>query len=151
VLEMTKKRKQRNATTMNKKINLAWKKTTVKKMKDVKHGHFYAFSHGVRLQYIGMTYAQDVHDEIKNTIRAYGLSANGLTIWIGQIKQTDYKRVSKDLVMDIERFLIFTYQPSFNIQGKPNNNVRRNLVVKNTGCPLLSKKKSTKTMKAVKR
>lgn len=53
-----------------------------------------------------MTYYQDVADEIRQTIRSFEYNENKIKIWLGYIKKTDYERITKEIIMDIESLLI---------------------------------------------
>lgn len=124
---------------MIKKIHLAWKKTSVKKMKDMEDCYFYAFSHGDHLQYIGIAYCQDAQTEIKKRMGDLGKKAKGLTIWLGYVKKTDYEQIGEKLVKDIECLLIFTHQPPINTQCTSEYTGRKTFTIKNTGCEFLKK------------
>jgi hypothetical protein len=85
-------------------IILEWKQIDINSIPELDDTYFYAFTQNNNLLYIGMTYYQDVVDEIRQTIRRIGY--NGNKIWLGYIKKTDYERITKEIIMDIEFLLI---------------------------------------------
>ncbi len=96
----------------------------------------YLMARGVNLEYIGKAYDQDVSDEIKNSLRRLDTDPKFLSFWTGSIflYKSTFDRKSHDLVLDIESLLIFTHQPTKNIQSKKSYNGRPHLIVKNSGC-----------------
>ena len=122
---------------MLKEMKLQWKKTKLSELGDNEDTWFYAFTRGNVLLYIGITYHQVVHNEIKKRLRELSINSSGLSIWLGYIAESDYERITKQIVRDIECLLIYAHQPSYNTQCTSNYTGRDNLKVKNKGCPML--------------
>ena len=122
---------------MMKKVEIQWRKTTLNSLSQEEDTWFYALSRGNALLYIGISYHQDITKEIKQTLRAFDISTSGLSIWLGYIIETDYGRITHQIVRDIESLLIFTHQPTYNTQCMTNYTGRDNLKVKNRRCKLL--------------
>ncbi len=98
---------------------------------------FYMFTRGNNILYIGIAYHQDVYREIKQELRMFDISGIGLFIWLGYIIETSYRRITENIVRDVECLLIYTNQPSCNKQCKMNYTGRDNLKVRTKGCKLL--------------
>ena len=118
-------------------VILKWEKTNLNKLDDSEDTWFYMFTRGNNLLYIGIAYHQDVYREIKQSLRAFDISTLGLSVWLGYIVETDYGRITEQIVKDVECLLIYIHQPSYNTQCKSSYTGRNNLKVRNRGCPLL--------------
>ena len=118
-------------------VVLEWEKTSYKNLSNMEDCYFYTLSRGPTLLYIGIAYFQDVQSEVKNTIRDFDLNIHGLTIWLGYIEETSYKRITEQIIKDVECLLIFTHQPPYNTHCTSSYTGRNNLKVENQGCPYL--------------
>jgi hypothetical protein len=100
--------------------------------------YFYAFTQNnlfySKLIYIGIAYHQDVADEIYRTIKRFDYNIKKIKIWLGYIEKSDYNRITKSIVRDIESLLICGNEPEDNVQCKDNYTGRDNLKIKNNGC-----------------
>ena len=123
--------------TMMNIVELTWERG---RMEDLRYGddaHFYAFSIGSRLEYVGIAYYQDVANEVSKTLLAFDLDSDELVVWLAFIKSTDYERITEQIVKDVECLLIFTNKPSLNTQCMSSYAGRYNLTVKSKGLPLI--------------
>ena len=122
-------------------IKITWVQTNFKEVGDYYDTYYYAFSRGNNLLYIGISYQQNVRTEIAQTLRRFGISVNGLSIWLGYIddKYTTYRRITNQIVLDAECLMIRTNQPTKNSQCKVNYTGRCNFKVKTSGCYLIRK------------
>ena len=118
-------------------VKLKWEKTNLNELGGSEDTWFYMFTRGNNVLYIGIAYHQDIYREIKQSLRAFDITSIGLSIWLGYIIETDYRRITEQIVKDVECLLIYTHQPSYNTQCMANYTGRNNLQVKNRGCPLL--------------
>lgn len=122
---------------MIKGIKIQWKKTNLCGLPQYEDAWFYILSRGNALLYIGITYWQDVIKEVMQTLRAFDLNTSGLSIWLGCIIESDYGRITEQIIKDVEGLLVYTHQPIYNTQCKASFTGRGNLKVKNSGCRLL--------------
>ena len=99
--------------------------------------YFYLFSRGRWLEYLGMAYRQSVRREILQTLLAFQLEARGLSVWVGDIVESDFGRITEQIVRDVECLLVITHRPILNTQCTKSYRGRDNLMVENRGCPLL--------------
>jgi hypothetical protein len=120
-------------------VELVWEKVALDEILHQDDTCFYAFSYGVTMCYIGISYHQDVYDEVKQTMRAFQIKTAGLSIWLGYIEKSNLQRITKRFVLDIESFLIYMNQPTFNTQHKSTYNGRDNLSIKSKGTKWLYK------------
>jgi hypothetical protein len=118
-------------------LKLRWEKTNLLELDDKEDTWFYMFTRGKNIIYIGISYHQDIRREIKQSLRAFSICTIGLSIWLGYIMETNYRRITEQIVKDVESLLIYTHQPSYNTHCKSNYTGRNNLKVKNSGCRLL--------------
>lgn len=116
-------------------MKLKWGKTSYQGLAEMRDSYFYAFFRGSVLLYIGIAYNQNVKNEIKNTIQDFDISRQGLTLWLSYIEKTDFRRITEQIIKDVECLLIFTHKPSYNTHCKFSYAGRDNLKVKNRGCP----------------
>jgi hypothetical protein len=119
------------------RFTIKWHKTTLSALDTNDDYYFYAFSRGSNLLYIGNSIRQDVKDRIPQNIRRFNLDPRGLTIWLGEISDTSYQRITKQMILDTEALLINSNQPNLNTQCKANYNGRGNLTVECLDMPLL--------------
>jgi len=118
------------------KVKILWRKISLSDLGEAEDTYFYAIFRGKNLLYIGMTYYQDISREVKNTIWAFDMYTTGLYLCFGYIdrKQTTYKRITLQIVRDIECALINALQPLYNTQCKKSYTGRSGIVIYNTGC-----------------
>ena len=114
-------------------VTLEWEKVedSIKKLDDTE---FYAFTQNNTLLYIGIAYFQDVADEIRKTIKAFNYNEDEIKIWLGYIVESDYERITEEIIRDVECLLICGNKPLDNTQCKDNYTGRDNLIIKNNGC-----------------
>ena len=124
---------------MQKEIILKWEKSNLNKLDYHDDTWFYMFTRGDNLVYIGIAYHQDIYREIKQSLRAFNIATQGLSIWLGYILKMDYGRITEKIIKDIECLLISTHQPSYNTQCMSNYTGRNTIKVKNSGCSLLKR------------
>ena len=117
-------------------VSINWEKTNIDEVRYYEDTYFYVFTENSSLLYIGIAYRQDVDAEIKQTIRAFNLDSEKLSIWLGFIKN-DFDRITEQIVKDVECLLIHVNQPELNEQCKKNYTGRDNLMVLSQGCPYL--------------
>jgi len=122
---------------MLKKVNIDWITTNIDEILKYEDAYFYVFTRGSSLLYIGIAYHQDVNREIKQTIREFNLDSEKLSIWLGFIEDTDFGRITEEIVKDIECLLIYINKPSLNTSCKESYAGRDNLMVLSDGCPYL--------------
>lgn len=118
-------------------VTLSWIETNYDELQAMEETDFYVLSEGSRFSYFGIAYLQNIEHEAKQTIRAFELDPEKLTIWLGYIIATNVGRITEELVRDIECLLIYTHQPSLNTQCKSSYTGRDNLEIQNRGCILL--------------
>jgi len=121
------------------RVNINWIRTNIDEILNYDDAYFYVFTRGSSLLYIGIAYHQDVDSEIKQTIRAFNLDSGKLLIWLGFIEDTDFRRITEEIVRDTECLLIYTNQPPLNTSCKESYAGRDNLMVLSDGCPYLIK------------
>ncbi len=116
-------------------VTLEWEQVedidSIRKLDDTE---FYAFTQDNTLLYIGIAYFQDVADEIRQTIRDFNYDENKIRIWLGYIDESDYERITEEIIRDVECLLICGNKPLDNTQCKDNYTGRDNLIIKNNGC-----------------
>ncbi len=122
---------------MLKSLKIEWEKTNLNGLNNHEDTWFYAFSRGNGLIYVGIAYHQDVVKEIKQSLRAFDINTAGLSIYLGYIAESDYGRITEQIVRDTECLLIYVHQPSYNVQCTANYTGRDNLKIKNRGCNTL--------------
>ncbi|MBR3947333.1 MAG: hypothetical protein IKJ56_09600 [Bacteroidales bacterium] len=133
---------------MSQVIKLKWKQTTFSQMNDLDDTNFYMFVRLGKIIYIGMTAVtseQSVQDEI-NSKKDPMFNGNvaGVSVWLGYLKKdarynNSIKRLSDNIVHDVENLLIYTVKPANNTQCV-NNYGGRDLLIVNEDCPLLPDK-----------
>ena len=110
-------------------ISIHWDKTNIKKLSEYEECCFYAFTSGRNLLYIGMTWHQEIRKEVKQTIRDFDISTQGLSIWLGYIHDSTILSIRKSLIQDIECLLIHMNNPPLNKQCKSAYTGRDNLKI----------------------
>jgi len=120
-------------------VSITWVKSNYSKLKELPDTHFYLLSRGNSLDYIGMSKDQDIIDEIKQTIRAFGLDTRGLSIYLGYVSYKSFSKISNLIIRDTESMIIFKNQPSLNTQCKFKYTGRVPFRVISHDCPLLKK------------
>lgn len=116
-----------------------WERTLIEEINEMEDCHFYAFSQGNNLLYIGMTWDQTIQKEVKKTLYLYDAKKKELIIWLGYIVDIDYKRLTKNIVKDVEALLIRYHEPNWNVSNVKNYTGRDKLIVINDMFPLLEK------------
>ena len=119
-------------------MDLVWEKVGFSELDEVEDCHFYAFTRGNSLLYLGMTWDQDIQSEVKQSLKDFGANNLGLSIWMGYIVKTSAKRLSPQLIQDAEALLIRNHGPLWNNHHVHSYRGRDNLVLSNTGLPLLN-------------
>ncbi len=116
-------------------VTLEWEQVedidSIRKLDDTE---FYAFTQDNTLLYIGIAYFQDVADEIRQTIRDFNYDENKIRIWLGYIDESDYERITEEIIRDVECLLICGNEPLDNTQCRDNYSGRDNLKIKNKWC-----------------
>jgi len=123
-----------------KSVTIQWEKTSFSKLNEKYEGsdaNFYAFSRGKNLLFIGMAFKQQITDEVKQSVKDNHIGTAGLSIWLGHVVETEYKRLTPQIVLDVKRLLIFIHQPRNNTQFMKSYNGRDGLKVKSRRCKLL--------------
>ena len=124
-------------TSKKHSIHLTWERTNLSNIVNMEDCHFYAFTRGNNLLYIGMTWDQFIQKEAKTTLNAFNDNSKGLSIWLGYIDKISSKRLTYKIIRDVEALLIKYHEPIWNRQNIRNYNGRDNLDVKNEGLHLL--------------
>ena len=116
-------------------VKLEWEKVDdINKIRKLYDTEFYAFTQNNTLLYIGIAYFQYVADEILQTIRDFNYDKNEIKIWLGYIVESDYERITEEIIRDVECLLICGNKPLDNTQCKDNYTGRDNLKIKNKLC-----------------
>ena len=122
-------------------VTIQWEKTNLTKLKEMKNetgskdiinSRFYAFSRGKNLLFLGFAYRMEIWDEAMEILDDDEIKSKGLVIWLGHIMDTDYGRITIQIVRDVRNLLIFVEQPTYNKQYKKSYHGRKDLVVKNS-------------------
>lgn len=133
---------------MTQVIKLNWKQTTFSQMRDLEDTNFYMFTRFGKIIYIGMTGVtsnQSVQDEIRSKFEPmFGGNVAGVSVWLGCFKKdarynNSIKRLTDNIVRDVENLLIYTIKPANNTQCV-NNYGGRDLQIVNDNCPFLPSK-----------
>lgn len=122
---------------MMKSVKIRWKQTNLQELNQEEDTYFYAFSRGLALLYMGLAYNQKVSDEVRNALRAFDIKTSGLAIWLGYTVESDFGRITKQIIKDVECLLICTHEPTYNTQCKASYSGRNNLKVRNRRWHLL--------------
>jgi len=117
-------------------LKIDWVKTNYNNLYKNYDSHYYAFSRGRTLLYIGISCYQDIIIEIDKTLNRLNIKISGLTIWLGfvNIQKSSYTRITKQIILDGERLMIITNQPNYNQQCKEKYYGRCNFKVRTSGC-----------------
>jgi len=118
-------------------VKIEWKQTNFSNVKNLPDADYYGFSRGANLLYIGISYHQDVVVEIRQTLTRLNINTNGLSIWLGDITESTYGRITERIVKDAECLMIGTNQPVKNTQCINTYTGRNNFKVKTSGCSLI--------------
>ena len=118
-------------------VTLAWQEVNINDNIIHEYAYFYAFTDKYDCVYIGMSYDQKIMDEITQRLDNLGLDSDEVSIWVGYIKDSDYEKISKELVRDIECLMIYYDKPEYNTLCKENYTGRDNLEISSEGCPFL--------------
>ncbi len=118
-------------------FEIDWIETDLDDIYNYEDTEFYAFTEGSKLLYIGIAYHQDIINEIKNTLNAFRINEEEVKIWIGYIENTNYSKITKSIIVDVECLLIHLNQPTLNKQCKSSYTGRDNLIILSTGCALI--------------
>jgi len=120
-------------------VVIRWQQTNLQDLSKQADAHLYILSRGGNLLYIGLAYKQSVSAEARKTINDFSESPHGLVLWLGRIdrEESDFQRVTEELVNDVECLLIYTHQPPYNMQCKADYTGRPNLRVRSRRCSLL--------------
>ncbi|MDJ1470169.1 hypothetical protein [Xanthocytophaga flava] len=125
------------------KIKITWTQTCYSKINYKTDYYFYAFSRGNQLLYLGYSKKQHVKDEIKQNInRVLKKNTRGISIWLGEITDTSFGRLSKQIILDTEALLIYKNQPLYNKLLKKSYNGRENLKILSINMPYMFKQAS---------
>ena len=121
------------------KVTINWHQTNLSSIDLLDDTAFYAFSRGNNLIYIGIAFRQTAVDEVRYNFGRLGLSATGMSIWLGYVdkKDTTYNRITNEIVKDAECLMIYMNQPSQNTQCKVNYTGRSNFRVVSRNLSLL--------------
>jgi len=88
-------------------------KTNRSSLDDMEDTWLYAFTRGDKLFYIVMSYDQTVQRDVKHTLRQFESDDKGLVIWLGYVDDSDYLRITNNIIRDVEA-LIRYHEPSWN-------------------------------------
>ncbi len=124
------------------KVSIQWKKIKLSEEDKIENFYdFYLFYRGNAIIYIGKSYKQNVLKEIKSKKYVADISWIGIGFYIGFLNKdkSDSFRRSASLITDIESLLINKHQPTENTQCKSNYTGRPDLKIYNSGCKLLKK------------
>jgi hypothetical protein len=124
---------------MTDSVSIKWVKTNYSNLKELPDTHFYLFARGNSLLYIGMSKDQDVIDEIKQTMRSFQIKTHGLSVYLGYISNSSFKKISKYIIRDTESMIIFKNKPKLNTQCVKNYTGRIPLRVISHNCRYLKK------------
>ena len=118
-------------------VKIGWRACAYDNILNEEDADFYLFGERAVLLYIGVAYLQDVKKEIDANINDFSLNRYGIDIWLGNITESDYVKITEQIVKDVECLLIITNQPKLNTQCKKNYFGRDNLKVISSGRALL--------------
>lgn len=118
-------------------VSIEWLNIKYDKLSSYEDAYFYMSLKGRTLLYIGIAFKQDIVKEVNNTLRAFKVKGDTITIGLGYISYTTYKRITEQIVKDVECLLIFKNQPLWNTQCKSSYTGRPDLKVISHFCPLL--------------
>lgn len=115
------------------KVTLDWEKTCLSKLHLHNEAYFYAFSRANKVLYIGKSEWTTLVAEIKQNLKRLAISNTGLSLWIGHVNKskTTIKRITTEIIDDVESLLIFKVQSKHNIQKTKTYRGRVNLRVVN--------------------
>ena len=123
-----------------KSVTIQWEKTTLSMLKgkyEESDAHLYAFSRAKNLLFIGMAYKQVITDELMKVLKDNKRAPTGLTIWLGHIVETDYHRITPQIVKDVKKLLVFIHQTPYNPKYRKKYSGRDGIKVRNRKCKLL--------------
>jgi hypothetical protein len=120
-------------------VELLWLGMPYEQIRNYPDALLYAVSRGKRLLYMGLSFHTDVAVEIYQNMKDFGESLRGLTIWLAYPSGGSVKRVTRPLVADCERLLVYTHQPGYNSHLKDAYKGRSGLVIHNQGSRFLRK------------
>lgn len=97
-------------------VSLGWQKTKLSEIHLLGEAYFYAFTRADNLLYIGKSEYTTLKAEIKQNLTRLGISNIGLTLWIGYVERdkTSIKRITSEIIDDVESLLIYKLQTQFN-------------------------------------
>lgn len=97
-------------------VSLGWQKTKLSEIHLHGETYFYAFTRADNLLYIGKSEYTALKAEIKQNLSRLGISNIGLTLWIGYIERdkTSIKRITSEIIDDVESLLIYKLHTQFN-------------------------------------
>ena len=122
-------------------FSIYWLPTNLTQLVDKEDYYWYAITDlQKRLLYIGMTFDQSIQNRLSNRHHILARYANlgpDLIVWLGEIRYSNHRRVTRSMVEDVEALLIYLNQPSDNEQFKASYTRRNNLLIRSRNCPLL--------------
>lgn len=97
-------------------VSLGWQKTKLSEIHLLVEAYFYAFTRADNLLYIGKSEYTTLKAEIKQNLSRLDISNIGLTPWIGYVERdkTSIKRITSEIIDDVESLLIYKLQTQFN-------------------------------------
>ena len=121
-------------------ISISWTPTNYSNLFEQEDSFFYAFVRGNNLLYVGIATKQDVKARVPQSIkRVLKGVTTGVSIWLGQIRDSSYGRITYQMIIDAENLLIYKNQPKHNIRGKNNYAGRNYLRITSDNMPYMYK------------
>ena len=97
-------------------VSLGWQQTKLSEIHLHGETYFYAFTRADNLLYVGKSEYTTLKAEITQNLKRLGISNIGLVLWIGYIERdkTSIKRISSEIIDDVESLLIYKLNTQFN-------------------------------------
>ena len=97
-------------------VSLHWYKTKLSELHLLGESYFYAFTRANTIVYIGKSEWTTLKAEISQNLKRLQISNIGLSLWIGYIEtdKTTIKRITTQIIDDVESLLIYKIPTTFN-------------------------------------
>lgn len=134
-------------------VTLDWEQTNLSRIHLHHEAYFYAFSRANTVVYIGKSEWTTLRAEITQNLKRLNISNTGLSLWIGHVNRnkTSIKRITTEIIDDVESALIFKIPSTHNIQKTKTYRGRVNLKIINENISVFKKQititPKTKTVK----
>ena len=114
-------------------VSLRWHKTKLSELHLHDETYFYAFSRANNVVYIGKSEWTTLKAEINQNLKRLDISHIGLSLWIGYVvtDKTSIKRITTQIIDDVESLLIYKIPSQHNIKKTKSYRGRVPLRVEN--------------------